>query len=99
MAGYVLTRMMSTEHVGKVRGDFALCDIISSLPPFQVSSSLIFKSVWLAWKVVVGLIRWNKEGRLGSRTRPIWSWRSQGTLLRQLPHLQACPLSKKGIFF
>jgi hypothetical protein len=39
--------LLMTQHNGKVRGSFGLCDIISTTEIFQVSSSFIIKSIWL----------------------------------------------------
>ena len=51
-------RLFSAQHVGKFRGSFGLCNIIST-HNLQISRSFIFKCVWAAWKMVVGLACWH----------------------------------------
>jgi hypothetical protein len=55
-------QLMISQHVGKVHGAFDLCDIIFFPHLFQVSSLIIFRSIWTAWKFVSNLVRWNFKG-------------------------------------
>lgn len=83
-------RILTSQHVGKVRGWFDLCDIISSPQNYQVAISLIFKSIWMAWRHVAKLLRWKMSGNIlgwDLINRPIWSWNVQGTSISNFPHI------------
>jgi hypothetical protein len=95
-------RLISAQHVGRVKGQFDLCDIISTPHNFHISGSFIFRSIWTAWRRVAGLVHWKWSGSRSGwdlARRPIWSWKQEGTCISDLPCFQARRLSRNNIFF
>lgn len=52
-------RITSAQHISRIRGDFALCNVIMAPDQFMMIGSLILRSIWVAWKTVAGVVRWN----------------------------------------
>jgi hypothetical protein len=46
--------LISSQHTNKVKGQFDLCDIISTPHNFHISRSFIFRSIWTTWKRIAG---------------------------------------------
>jgi hypothetical protein len=70
-------KLISFDHVSRVKGQFDLCDIMSTPHNFHISGSLIFKSIWVALRRVADLARWKWSGSTSvwDLTKSlIWSW-------------------------
>jgi hypothetical protein len=55
-------RLLSAQHVGKIKGQFGLCDILFLPHNFQIAGSFIFRSIWAAWRKVASLVHWQMSG-------------------------------------
>jgi hypothetical protein len=94
-------RLLSTQHVGKIRGLFGLCDILSTHIISRLQA-LLFSGVfgqpggrWQVW--FVGRCQVAELGGTWPR-RPIWSWKLEGTCVSDLPCFQARRLSREDLF-